>query len=73
MRYDYEFLYQTKCVLSKMRMRAKAGLPMTAFCIQMSIWMPNTHIIILTGRINSFIQSDSKMALYIRTLNGIEG
>lgn len=33
MHYDYEFLYRIKCVLRKMRMLAKAGLPMTAHSV----------------------------------------
>lgn len=33
MQYDYTFLYQMKCVLHKMRIRAKAGLSMTAHSV----------------------------------------
>lgn len=33
MHYDYEFLYRMKCSLCEMRMRAKAGLPMTAHSV----------------------------------------
>lgn len=33
MHYDYEFLYRIKCVLCKMRMRAKLGLPMTVHSV----------------------------------------
>ena len=33
MQYNYEFLYQMKCTLCKMRMRAKSGLPMYAHSV----------------------------------------
>lgn len=33
MRYDYEFLYQMKCSLFQLRMRAKNNLPMTAHSV----------------------------------------
>lgn len=33
MHYDYEFLYQMKCSLCEMRMRAKSDLPMTAHSV----------------------------------------
>lgn len=33
MNYNYEFLYQLKCTLQNMKMRAKSGYPMTAYSV----------------------------------------
>lgn len=64
MHYDYEFLYQMKCSLCEMRMRAKSDLPMTAHCVmeELLIYLCNEEasaLIELSGGIYGIEDSDA--------------
>ena len=49
MHYDYEFLYQMKCTLNRIRMCAKAGLPIVAHSVleELIIYLCNEEASIL--------------------------
>jgi len=63
MHYDYEFLYRMKCSLNRMRMQAKAGLPITAHSVmeELLIYLCNEEasaLIELSGGIIGTEDSD---------------